>query len=113
MKDITTYDDCLLLIRKFYDKLLKDELISHFFIQLDLDAHIPRVADFWAFILIDQPGYSNNMMSAHASLPLKENDFERWLFLFHETIDENFEGEKAKLAKERSTLIAWTMKTKL
>jgi hemoglobin len=113
MKDIETYEDCILLIRKFYDKLLVDKDISHFFVDLDLVEHIPKVADFWAFILIDQPGYSNNMMSAHASLKLKENDFARWLELFHQTINEFFVGEKANLAIERSKLIAWTMKTKM
>jgi hemoglobin len=113
MKDIETYDDCLVMIRKFYDKLLVDEQISHFFIHLDLDEHIPNVADFWAFILIDKPGYSNNMMTAHSKLSLSENDFQRWLELFHQTINEQFKGEKANLAIERSKLIAWTMKSKM
>ena len=111
--DIITYDDCLFLIRKFYDKLLVDDQIAHFFVSLHLDEHIPKVADFWAFLLIDKPGYNNNMMSAHAKLDLKEKDFERWLALFHETINENFEGEKAEMAKQRSTLIAWTMRSKM
>lgn len=113
MKDIQTYGDCLLLIEKFYYKLLLDKQIGHFFKDLPLDVHIPKVADFWAFILIDKPGYSNNMMQAHAKLDLKVPDFEQWLKLFHETIDQNFQGEKANLAKERSTLIAWTMRSKL
>ena len=113
MKDITTYEDCIELIEKFYVKLLKDERIAHFFTELDLQTHIPHVADFWAFILIDKPGYANNMMTAHARLQLKEEDFNQWLNLFHQTIEENFEGEKANLAIERSRLIAWTMKTKM
>lgn len=112
MKDIETYEDCILLIEKFYDKLLKDEQISHFFIDLDLSTHIPKVADFWAFILIDKPGYANNMMSAHARLNLKGDDFKRWLELFHQTIHELFAGEKADLAIERSKLVAWTMESK-
>jgi hemoglobin len=113
MKDIETYEDVLDLIKLFYKKLLFDEQIGHFFQELNLDLHIPRVADFWAFILIDQPGYSGNMITAHAKLHLSEPDFERWLNLFHKTIQENFEGTKAALAIERSTLIAWTMKSKL
>lgn len=113
MKDIQTYEDCLLLIDAFYQKLLEDEQIGHFFKDLDLSTHIPRVADFWAFVLIDKPGYANNMMTAHARLDLKECDFERWLELFHETIHENFIGEKADLSIERSKLITWTMKSKM
>ena len=113
MKDIETYQDCLFLIEKFYDKLLIDEQIAHYFTDLDLEKHIPRVADFWALILIDKAGYSNNMMVAHAQLPLKEEEFSRWLDLFHNTINESFIGEKSTIAIERSKLIAWTMKSKL
>jgi hemoglobin len=113
VKDIETYEDCLFLIEKFYEKLVIDEKISHFFVSLPLATHIPNVADFWAFILLDKPGYSNNMMQAHVRLELKPNDFDQWLKLFHETIDKHFEGNKANLAKERSTLIAWTMRSKL
>jgi hemoglobin len=113
MKDITTYEDVLYLITRFYEKLLLDEQIGHFFQELNLNTHIPRVADFWAFILIDQPGYTGNMMDAHARLALKDADFDQWLLLFHHTIDDHFYGEKAALAKDRSTLIAWTMKSKI
>jgi hemoglobin len=113
MRDIETYEDCLLLIRAFYEKLLTDTQIGHFFQTLDLTSHIPRVSDFWAFVLIDKAGYTNNMMTAHAQLVLTEKDFEQWLSLFHATIDELFAGEKANLAKERSRLIAWTMRSKI
>lgn len=112
-RDIETYADVLQLITQFYDRLLVDEQIRHFFTELDLEKHIPHVADFWAFILIDRPGYTNNMMTAHSKLKLKESDFERWLALFHLTIQELFEGEKANLAVERSNLISWTMKSKM
>jgi hemoglobin len=113
MKDIESYEDILLLIRRFYDKLLVDDQISHFFTTLDLEKHIPNVADFWSFILIDKIGYTNNMMNAHAHLHLQKDDYNRWLKLFHETVKEHFAGSKADLAVERSSLIALTMEHKL
>lgn len=113
MKEITTREDCVLLIERFYDKLLDDNQIGHFFTKLPLHEHIERVASFWAFILLDQPGYSGNMMDAHAHLKLTNADFDRWLALFHETIREHFHGEKAELAIQRSSLIAWTMRSKM
>ncbi|MES2798729.1 MAG: group III truncated hemoglobin [Bacteroidota bacterium] len=112
MNDISTYDDCQLLIEKFYEKLLINKEINHFFVHLNLEHHIPHVASFWAFILLDQAGYSSNMMKAHQNLQLKGNDFDVWLGLFHSTIDELFQGEKATLAKERSQLIAMTLRHK-
>ena len=113
MKDIETINDIHFLIEQFYDKLVSDDLIGHFFQPLNLKSHIPRVSEFWAFILLDQSGYSGNMMHAHARLRLTKSHFDRWLLLFHETIDRYFQGDKALLAKERSTLIALTMESKL
>jgi hemoglobin len=112
MKEIETKEDVELLIAVFYQKLVNDELVSHFFTHLNLEEHLPRVVQFWSFILLDEAGYSANMMEKHASLKLDEASFDRWLKLFHETVDQFFVGEKAELAKQRSTLIAWTMKTK-
>lgn len=112
MKEIESKADVELLIDTFYQKLVKDEVVSHFFAHLDLKEHLPRVVQFWSFILLDEAGYSANMMTKHASLNLDEASFDRWLKLFHETVDQFFTGEKAELAKQRSTLIGWTMKSK-
>jgi hemoglobin len=113
MKEIQTYEEVLFLIERFYEKLVADPLIGHFFQYLDLSRHISNVADFWAFILLDQPGYLGNMVEAHRKLPLTNSDFDQWLFLFHQTIDEHFEGKNALIAKERSNLIALTLRSKL
>lgn len=113
MKEIEHPDDVTLLVHTFYDKLIADELVSHFFKDLDLAEHLPKIVAFWSFILLDEPGYSANMMEKHARLDLNEESFDRWLKLFHETVDQFFTGEKADLAKQRSSLIAWTMKSKL
>lgn len=112
MKEIESKEDVKLLVETFYQKLVKDELVSHFFSKLDLKEHLPRVVQFWSFILLDEEGYTANMMEKHAKLDLNEASFDRWLKLFHETVDQFFVGEKADLAKQRSTLIGWTMKTK-
>lgn len=112
MKEIESKEDVELLVETFYQKLVKDELISHFFLKLDLKEHLPKVVQFWSFILLDETGYSANMMEKHMKLDLNEESFDRWLKLFHETVDQFFVGEKADLAKQRATLIGWTMKTK-
>ena len=112
MKEIESKEDVTLLVEPFYQKLVKDDLVSHFFSQLNLKELLPSVIQFWSFILLDEAGYSANMMEKHAKLDLNEESFDRWLKLFHETVDQFFTGEKAELAKQRSSLIAWTMKTK-
>lgn len=44
---------------------------------------------------------------------LKEEHFKRWLFLFNQTLDELFVGEKVDLAKQRAAVIGWTIQSKM
>jgi hemoglobin len=118
--DITTRADIELVIEKFYDKLLVDELVGFLFtkvVQLNLKEHLPRLVDFWEDQLLGSNKYSGNTMRVHMNLhlkkPLKKEHFERWLLHFHQTIDEHFSGVKAHLAKERALSIATVMQIKV
>ena len=47
--DIATRADIERLVRTFYTQAIPDPIIGHFFtkvIQLDLDSHLPRIANF-------------------------------------------------------------------
>lgn len=119
-KDIETRDDLLLLMARFYEKLLSDNSISYLFTdvaKIDLAHHLPVLADFWDSILFQADTYRKNAMQLHLDLharsPLQSHHFETWLRYFIETTDELFEGEKAFLAKERAVSIATVMKIKI
>ena len=63
--DITTRADIELVIEKFYDKLLVDELVGFLFtevIQLNLKEHLPKLVDFWEDQLLGSNKYSGNPM---------------------------------------------------
>ncbi len=118
--DIQTRSDIELLVNTFYQKVEKDEIIRHFFIdvvKLDWSKHIPVMYDFWESILLDKHNYKGNPMPAHVSLneksPMKKEHFDRWIQLFSSTTDELFAGEKAELAKTRALSIATVMQIKL
>lgn len=113
MNDITTYADVGFLLRTFYTKLLKDDLLAPHFADIDLEAHLPRIIAFWAFILIDQEGYRGNVFDKHKHLDIGEAHFTRWVKLFSETVDEHFAGEKANLAKQRAVLLGYTFQSKM
>ena len=120
MTDITQRKDLELLIDSFYKKALKDKLIQHFFtdvVPLDWEQHIPLIVDFWESSLLDSGNYKGNPMSAHLKLdqrsPLKKVHFDRWLELWERNVNENFEGEKAKLAISRAKQIAQLMQYKI
>jgi hemoglobin len=120
MRDIETRADIELLLRNFYSKVFKDDLISHFFIEvvpLDLKTHIPVIADFWESILLDAKGYRKNVMEVHLNISQKskieKKHLDRWVKLFTETVNELFEGYKATVAKQRAASIATMMNIKI
>ncbi len=112
MNDITTKQDVENLVNMFYEKVLQDVELAPFFTRLDFKAHLPKMVHFWSFVLLDEPGYTTNVTDKHMQMPLAKTHFERWVFLFHSTIDSLFLGKKAEMAKQRATLIAWTIQNK-
>ena len=119
-KDISSREDLLQLISKFYEKLLADDSINYLFTdiaEINLDHHLPLLVDFWDSVLFQSDTYQKNAMQPHINLhqksPLQPLHFETWLRHFNETVDGLFEGEKAFLAKERALSIATVMKIKL
>jgi hemoglobin len=119
-KDITSRDDLLLLMTKFYEKLLSDKTISYLFTdiaKIDLEHHLPVLVDFWDSVLFQSDTYRKNAMQPHINLhqksPLQKHHFTTWHGYFKETVDELFEGEKAFMAKERATSIATIMQIKM
>ena len=113
MNDISSKDDITKLVLTFYEKVNKDDELSPFFKDLDFEVHMPKMIHFWSFALLNEPGYTTNVVEKHVHMPLKEVHFERWLNLFNETIDEHFSGEIANQAKQRAQLIGWTIKSKI
>lgn len=113
MKDISTREDIELFVNNFYDLVLKDEVLSPFFKNLDFAKHLPHMIHFWAFVLLDESGYTTNVTDKHLKMPLNQDHFDQWINLFNHTIDSSFIGEKAELAKQRAYLIAWTISNKM
>ncbi|MGE0567179.1 MAG: group III truncated hemoglobin [Bacteroidia bacterium] len=111
-KDIQNEADILNLVKHFYNYLLEDTEINHFFLDLDLEEHLPRVASFWEFILLNKEGYKVNVMEKHMHLPIKKADIYRWLGHFKTSVDDLFEGETAEFAKSRADLISKTFEIK-
>ena len=108
-RDISSRDDIILLVDTFYEKVLKDEVISEFFtkvVPIDFNKHMPTMYDFWEMVLLNKMVYKGNPMLKHISIDkkskLEEKHFDRWLLLFNETIDKLFIGPKVELAKQRA-----------
>ena len=113
MKDIQTEEDIKTLVDKFYQRVLKDDVIGYLFtdvVQLSWEKHIPIMYSFWSSILLGTKTYEGNPMGKHIEIdkiePLTQKHFEHWLYLWQITIAENFEGEVADEALNRAKSIA-------
>ena len=112
MRDIETRADIEALINSFYPKLLLIPEIKVVFEGIDFPKHVPHIVHFWSFVLLDEPGYKTNVFEKHINLPIKAHQFDMWLHVFTNSVDELFRGEKADLAKQRATVLAHTFKSK-
>ena len=113
MRDIQTREDIQLFSDLFYQKLLADDRVAYLFENLNMEAHMTKIYDFWEMILLGNPGYKNNMMEAHRNLVLQKEHFPIWLRHFEATLREHFEGDKTDEAISRANTIAMTMRYKL
>lgn len=112
MPDITSREDIELIVNKFYERLLSINEMRPPFEGLDFEKHVPNIVSFWSFVLLDEEGYRTNVFDKHINLPIKPEMFDVWLQVFLETVDSLFSGEKAELAKQRATVLAFTFKSK-
>ena len=118
-KDIENRADIENLVNTFYQKVQKDDLIAFFFdkvAQLNWEAHLPKMYDFWEMVIFGKGNFRGNPMRVHLDLhqkqKLEKKHCERWLLLFTTTVDELFEGQKAHLVKTRALSIATVIQMK-
>ncbi len=111
--DIETRADCERLVRAFYGRVFEDPMIGWIFTVvagLDLEAHVPVVASFWETVLLGAGTYRGGTFAPHAAIHarigLRPGHFERWLWLWRATVDEQFVGERAEAAKHHADRVA-------
>ena len=113
---IESLEDIKILVDTFYDRVREDELLSPIFngvIKDNWPVHLEKMYRFWQTILLEEHTYSGIPFAPHVKLPIKGEHFERWKQLFFETVDENFLGKKAKVAKLRAEKMAEMFQIKI
>jgi hemoglobin len=113
IKDISSRDDIVSLLNEFYSKAQTDEIIGDKFTHLNMAQHTQVIADFWDGILFGTNDYSGDPFGKHLDLKLAAKDFDRWISLFNQTIDNNYSGPIADEAKHRAGTIAQVFQYKL
>ncbi|WP_375481320.1 group III truncated hemoglobin [uncultured Mycobacterium sp.] len=118
--DLANRADVEALLRRFYGRVLVDEVLAEPFSELrdaGLDSHIPRMCDFWETVLFRAGRYRGSALDAHRHVhrrtPLSGRHFVRWLSIWNNTVDEMYCGPVAQHAKVQAARIAWAMHRRL
>lgn len=100
--DILGRDEIVRLVDRFYEKVRDDQMLGFIFdqvAQVHWPAHLPKMYAFWQTVLFRDGGFRGDPIGKHARLEPLTNmgreQFDRWLALFVETVDELFSGENA------------------
>ncbi len=101
------------MVRRFYADVAQDEVLGPMFndvAQVDWSEHLPKLTAFWCRALLSMPGYEGNPYRQHLEVHDRRSftraHFERWLKLFHETLDLGWEGPKVLHAKALARKVA-------
>lgn len=120
MKLLESRNDIEFLVNAFYDKVSKDEKIGFFFndvAKVDWSHHLPKMYSFWESLLFGEASYKGNPMAMHfpvnEKVAIEKPHFAHWIKLWTETVEENFEGEKAEAAVYKASNIANLMAYKM
>jgi hemoglobin len=116
-RDLDDVDEIFEMVTRQYADVGQDELLKPYFDFgpgfIDWQAHILTVTDYWSHVLLYAPGYDVDAIEQHRPLhdraPFTPELFDRWLQIFHDTVDGGWSGPNASIAKKRATGMAWAM----
>lgn len=113
MPDLDCPEQIAELMEVFYARVRNDDLLSPVFLiqaSVDWGEHLPKLAAFWCQMELGIPGFHGLPTQKHSALsreePFRAEQFERWVTLFHDTIDEDWQGPHADSIKARAVQIA-------
>ena len=112
-KEIKSRSEVFELVNTFYARIRKDDFLGPIFNKMLATEeiwveHLEKLTDFWETNLFAVMKFKGNPMAAHQKVDkafnhsITQDHFYEWLKLWNSTVDSLFEGEKAKLAKERA-----------
>lgn len=112
-RDLDSPEEIAEMVRRFYADVAMDDLLGPMFndvAQVDWSEHLPKLTAFWCRALLGQQGYAGNPFRAHARIheqrAFTPAHFERWLMLFHETLELGWTGPNVARARALADNVA-------
>ena len=120
-KQLSGREDIYRVLSDFYDALLLDDTMRHFFKKFNdpkaREHHLQDLCSFWEQSLFYNGSYDKNVMRIHQDVHAKDRirmvHIDRWLELFRESVDSSFEGTHAERMKNKALSIATVMRLKM
>ncbi len=120
LNDITDSKDIQHLVDSFYQKVVQDKMIGPFFtdvVKVNWEKHLPIMYTFWENTLFYTGNYKGKLIEKHqavsAKSELKTEHLQQWMKLWTQTVQENFQVEKADEAISRADTIGKVMFLKI
>ncbi|WP_400193178.1 group III truncated hemoglobin [Hymenobacter sp. B81] len=107
--DIVSEVDIKALVNGFYDNVRTDALLGPVFnaiAQVYWPQHLLTMYAFWNSVLLGAPRAEPPAFPRHLALPTDARHCQRWLEVFHQTVDGLFAGTRAEAAKARARQIS-------
>ncbi len=97
---------------RFYEKVRLDDDIGPVFNAAvhDWDAHKRLLTSFWSTIALRAGSYRGNPIAVHRPLPIRAEQFDRWLELWLETCNEHLDPAHAAQMVDYALRIADSLK---
>jgi hemoglobin len=112
-RDLDSSSEIAEMVRRFYSDVTQDDLLGPMFnevARVDWSEHLPKLTAFWCRALLGEAGYQGNPFRAHLLVhtqrPFTAAHFDRWLALFHDTVELGWTGPNARRALELAENVA-------
>lgn len=104
-RDLDSPDEIAEMVRRFYRDIAQDDQLGPMFndvARVDWGEHLAKLTQFWCRTVLGIEGYTGNPYRAHELVHERSaftvRHFERWLELFHDTIELGWVGPNAPRA---------------
>lgn len=114
--DITSFEDVQLIVNKQYEQLIADPQTGRHFKELNFEEHLPRIYNFWSFILgidAENHAYRGSAFEPHTHMSLTHQDFSEWHRFLKIAVEEQFQGPTADLMLQKAQQLGMMFEYKL
>lgn len=114
--DIRRVEDIKILVFTFYERVKNDDLLSTIINDQTIpnwSDHLALMCQFWQTILLNKEPYKGMPAKKHVDLPIGNQHFDRWITIFHQTLDDLYSGPVTEEAKFHAHKMAEVFRFKL